>query len=392
MKLKSPDSKLSFQGACKLRRTMCPTVPELRSEERGGAPMKNQLGFSKTLKAILVVLVVAVFVQDQALGQGGAWVAKAPIPTPRLGIAVGVVNGVLYALGGSRFNEGQGSWETLATVEAYDPSTNSWTTRAPMPIPRVEFGVGVVDGILYVLGGYGSQIPNVARLDAYDPVRNTWTAKEPMPTPRHWLAVGAAKGALFAVGGWDLNRGGQTALVEAYDPTTNTWTTKSPMPTPRAELSVGVVNGILYAVGGSCCAPGHGSRIFGTVEAYDPATNQWTARSPMPTPRHRFAVGVANGVLYAVGGHKGTGGNVPTSEEYPTPTDVVEAYDPAKNVWTMKMSLPGTRNFVTLGSVNGILYAVGGTRWELDVSRSPTPHGPIKFLVDPITYAFRPLP
>jgi hypothetical protein len=208
-----------------------------------------------------------------------------------------------------------------------------------------------------------------------------------MPTPRDWYAVGVAKGILYAVGGW-----GPTGLVEAYDPATNRWTTKALMPTPRSMFGVGVVNGILYAVGGECCLPGHGSRVLGTLEAYDPTTNSWTGKAPMPTPRYLFAVAVANQLFYVVGGHKGSGGNVPTTTEYATPVDVVEAYDPIRNTWTTKTHLPGNRNFVGLGSVKGILYAVGGLRWEPNVISSPIPHGLIKFTEDPITYAFKPLP
>jgi N-acetylneuraminic acid mutarotase len=325
-----------------------------------------------------VTLLVVVSARDQVFGQGGRWTVKAPIPTPRGGLAVGVVNGILYAVGG-RVDQ-----EYLPTVEAYDPSTNSWTTKAPMPAPRGYLSVGVVDGILYALGGFGSQGPVSTRLDAYDPVRNTWKAKAPMPTPRDWYATGVAKGILYAVGGW-----GPTGLVEAYDPTTNNWTAKVPMPSSRSNLGIGVVDDILYAAGGECCLPGHGSRVLATLEAYDPTTNSWTTKAPMPTPRYGFAVAVANQVLYAVGGHKGSGGDIPTTTEYATPVDVVEAYDPIRNVWTTKTHLPGNRNLVGLGSVNGILYAAGGFRCAPYVTSSPLPHGPIECTLDPITYALK---
>ncbi len=340
-----------------------------------------------------------VFPRAQVFGQDGTWIPKTPIPTPRHGLAVGVVNGILYAVGGQIAHTGVGGYtEFLSTVEAYDPSTNSWTTKASMPTPRGGLTVGVVDGILYALGGYGSQTkPTLDTMDAYDPVRNTWTAEASMPTARGGVAVGVARGKLYAVGGWGTTTG-PTGLVEAYDPLTNRWTVKAPMPSPRVALGVGVVNGILYAVGGACCNPGHGSRILGTVEAYDPATNTWTTKAPMPTPRYYLAVGVANEILYVVGGHKGSGGNAPTTTEtgYATTVGVVEAYDPSKNVWTAKAPLPGNTNFVSLGSVNGILYAVGGAKW--------VPAGPdsyplcgsspacVKSVEDPITYAFKAVP
>src|SRR3989449_1194406 len=256
--------------------------------------MRSGVALWRTLLVTGVALVVVVVSgRDHVFGEGGTWIAKASIPTPRTGLAVGVVNGILYAVGGSITHFGVGGYtEFLSTVEAYNPSTNSWTTKAPLPTPRGELTVGVVDGIPYALGGHRSQTePTLDTMDAYDPVRNVWTAKAPMPTPRGGHAVGVAKGTLFTVGGWGVKTG-PTGLVEAYDPITNKWTAKASMPTPRVGLGVGVVNGMLYAVGGSCCNPGHGSRILDTVEVYDPTTDTWTAKAPLPTPMARPVVGV----------------------------------------------------------------------------------------------------
>src|SRR3989442_597350 len=131
------------------------------------------------------------------------------------------------------------------------------------------------------------------------PVCDCWTTKASMPTARNALAVGVIDGVLYAVGG--IGTGGAVATVEAYDPASNTWTTKAPLPTARHRLAVGVVNGILYAVGGSGNL-GNPPAVLATVEEYDPATNSWTTRASMPTARFDLAVGVVNGILYAVGG------------------------------------------------------------------------------------------
>jgi hypothetical protein len=70
------------------------------------------------------------------------------MPTPRQLLNAGVVNGIFYAVGGT-----QAGFSPLNTVEAYDPSTDTWSTKAPMPTARAELGVGVVNGILYAIGG-----------------------------------------------------------------------------------------------------------------------------------------------------------------------------------------------------------------------------------------------
>ncbi len=102
----------------------------------------------------------------------------------------------------------------------------------------------------------------------------------------------------------------------------------------------------------------------------------------MPTPRRNLAVGVANKVLYAVGGWREVSGG-----DLDVPVSVVEAYDSINNVWTTKAPLPRDRNGVGLGDVNGILYAVGGVIW------SPGgPGSPSKQVVDASTYAFMAAP
>src|SRR5438552_15893735 len=114
-----------------------------------------------------------------------------------------------------------------------------------------------------------------------------------MPTPRAKFAGCVAKGTLIAVRGRRGSpRDNLLGTVESYDQTSNVWAAKAPMPTARNSFAIGVVNGILYAVGGG----GSGSNVadawLSRVEAYDPSTNRWTAKAPMPTPRAGLGVGV----------------------------------------------------------------------------------------------------
>jgi N-acetylneuraminic acid mutarotase len=183
-----------------------------------------------------------------------------------------------------------------------------------MNTPRDSLGVGVVNGILYAVGG---QFPDQVALptnEAYDPTTNTWSVKANMPTARYQFAVGVINNILYAVGG----QNGSTlyATVEAYDPTTDTWSTKAPMPTARNALAVVVVNGILYAIGGSnsvaCGGP------CAVVESYNPTHNKWSTRGvpSLPTATDLLAAGVVNTTIYAMKGVAG-GNYVPTVESLP---------------------------------------------------------------------------
>ena len=72
------------------------------------------------------------------------------MPTARTAFAGAQVSDVVYAIGG--YNESAG-FNLLATVEAYDPVTNSWSTKAAMPTARQNLAAVAVNGIVYAIGG-----------------------------------------------------------------------------------------------------------------------------------------------------------------------------------------------------------------------------------------------
>ncbi len=288
--------------------------------------------------SVVLSLILLLLAHPVGLAQNGTWATKAPMPTARQVLGVGVVNGKLYAVGGTTSVTSSGS--DFSVVEVYDPVTDTWSTKAPMPTPRHGLAVAVINGVLYAVGGYSFNTCNcdLSTLEAYDPVSNTWSTKAPMPTAREGLVVGAINGVLYAVGG-SLN-GSNLSSVEAYNPVSNTWSTKAPMPTPTTGPAGDVVDGIFYVAGGA-----NSSGSLSTLQAYDPATDSWLTKTSMPTPHYLLGAGVANEIFYALGGYQ----NIAT----------VEAYDPRTDSWTGAPSMP-TGRIPGAGVVNGVLYAVGG--------------------------------
>ncbi|NIO40345.1 MAG: hypothetical protein GTO41_09190, partial [Burkholderiales bacterium] len=53
----------------------------------------------------------------------------------------------------------------------------------------------------------------------------------------------------------------------------------------RGALAAAVVNGRIHAVGGT----GPGRRNTSAHEVYDPGTDSWTQRAPLPTTRDHLA-------------------------------------------------------------------------------------------------------
>lgn len=223
----------------------------------------------------------------------GVWSSKALMPVARTSAQAVEAGGKIYVLGGFINNA-----TTLTTrVDVYDPATDSWGAPvAPMPTLRTTFGVGVIDGIIYAVGGANNS-GNLATVEAYDPGSDTWEAKTSMPTPQNYPAVDVIGGLLYAAGSAD----GNVSFV-AYDPSSDTWDSKPSLPTARFIPGAGVLGGRLYVVGGAT------SNTLNIVEIYDPSTNSWSAGPAMPTDRYGLGVGVIGGTLYAFGGATFTGG------------------------------------------------------------------------------------
>ena len=193
------------------------------------------------------------------------WNMRADMTTSRVGLAAAVdTQGHIYALGGYNL----GGSAILATVERYDTATNTWVARASMPTNR-EFLAAAAgnDGRIYAIGGITGGINYsavVATVEAYDPASDTWTTRASLPTARSHLAAAAGSdGRIYAFGGNSPNPN----AVDAYDPTSDTWTTRANMPTARSGPAAAVsTNGLIYVIGGNPSA----------VEAYDPLTDTWT--------------------------------------------------------------------------------------------------------------------
>ncbi len=273
------------------------------------------------------------------------WTSKANMLTPRGGIGVAALDGLIYAVGG--YN---GSY--LRTVEAYDPIADTWQARADMLSVRHQGALAAANGKLYALGGFAGWDPAeqaVNSVEEYDPATNTWTARASMAESRNSPAAATASDGRIYVAGGGNNTNAVMSSMEAYDPATDTWAPRASMPTARSMLAlVAAINGKLYAIGGSSAE----SLVFvRAVEEYDPATDTWTTKADLPVALTGLAaVGASNGKVYVMGGAIGDRLLV----------DTVFEYDPVSDAWTTCTSTTVARYVPGAAVANGKIYLVGG--------------------------------
>lgn len=259
-----------------------------------------------------------------------AWTPVAPMSTPREGPAAAVVDGTIYALGGHTTDG-----PVVASMESYDPATNTWTGRAPMSTARAGMAAAVIGNTIYVVGGNASHggAPVVAlnTVEAYDAVSNSWITPPPpaMLAARAFPAAAAVNGTLYVIGG------DATGSVEAYDGTA--WSMKAPMPGGGGLHRAVALNGLIYAVGGSPVE----------VKVYNPALDSWlrlTPSFPLPVSGH-FALAVLDGRLFAAGGN-----NLADN----TALSTLSAHRPPEATWWSNNSAVGRVNTFNSGSVQGV--------------------------------------
>ncbi len=323
----------------------------------------RMLPSARSARLIAVVLLALVVVVGLTICQAphrasaaptGPWASVAAITTPRVSLAAATGHdGLIYAVGGI-VPSGPPQGTPVNTVEAYNPSTGLWTTQPSMPTARGDLAAATgLDGRIYAIGGYLPPPANydVNTVEAYDPSSSTWSTVAPMPTARDGLvAVTGPDGHIYAIGG--ESNGTFVSTVEAYDPGTNTWTTLAPMPTPTWRMAATAgPDGRIYVFGGDTIVGG--SAVYlNTAEAYNPATNTWTSLAPMSTARFvPSAAAGPDGHIYAVGGYNTTNGLL----------NSVEAFDPSTGTWSAVASLATARyEMAAATDLNGNIYAISG--------------------------------
>ena len=272
-----------------------------------------------------------------------SWTRLEPMPTAREGLGVAVVDGKIYAIGGSA---GSGP---LDTNEMYDPATNTWVSKQPMPSARGRFGITVYQNKIYVMGG-ASQSRFTDANEVYDPATDTWETKASMPAGgRSELTVNAVNGKIYAIGGYFLGIYWiPSNLTEVYDPVTDTWTTNAEMPTAVYGCTSAVVDNKIYVIENS-----FSGSIHCLNQIYDTETDTWSYGQPVHTRVVEATATATTGVyapkrIYVIGG-----GEL-------SPTSLNQVYDPETDTWSLSTQMPTPRYSMGIAVVNDILYAIGG--------------------------------
>src|SRR5205807_9705914 len=126
----------------------------------------------------------------------------------------------------------------------------------------------VVGDKIVVFGGQASgQL--VPETDVFD--GKAWTTGPPLPTARDHLAGVSDGRYAYALGGRELSSDKNVNAVERVDPATGNWAAITPMPTPRGDAAAALIAGRIFMLGGE--TP---TSVLSTVESLDLRSLAWS--------------------------------------------------------------------------------------------------------------------
>ena len=99
------------------------------------------------------------------------WEESTPMQKPRRWLAAVNCNDVIYAIGGRC---GKESSTPTKSVEKFDPDYGRWVLVKEMNIERRAHAACVVDGKIYVVGGFDGTGVVVKAIECYDPLLDNW--------------------------------------------------------------------------------------------------------------------------------------------------------------------------------------------------------------------------
>ncbi|TVT99428.1 hypothetical protein EJB05_55200, partial [Eragrostis curvula] len=212
-------------------------------------------------------------------------------------------------------------------------------------IPFCGCAVGVVDGCIYVLGGF-SRASAMKHVWRYDPFVNLWQKVSSMSTGRAFCKTSLLNNKLYVVGGISKGKNGLMPLqsAEVFDPRTGVWTEVPDMTFSKAQalptaflaellkpIATGMTSyrGKLYVPQSLYSWP-----FFVDVggEIFDPETTSWAEMPvgmgegwPARQAGAKLSV-VLDGELYAL---------QPSSS---SDTAKIKIYDPQEDTWKIAVS------------------------------------------------------
>lgn len=206
------------------------------------------------------------------LQDGSSWEKVGSLSQGLQGLAAVHYDGKVCHFGGNHASNEAGTEAQMTSVQTarcFELATKSWTELPNLPEGRSSHGATVINGRVYVVGGWtlngaastGQFAENILALDLTKSDAK-WEAIE-APFQRRALGVAAVSGKLVIVGGMDAT-GEVSKRVDIYDTKTKEWQLGPEHPGDAFGIAVTGHGPLAYASGRE-----------GTVRSLRPGESEW---------------------------------------------------------------------------------------------------------------------
>ncbi|ELR59760.1 Kelch repeat and BTB domain-containing protein 5, partial [Bos mutus] len=230
---------------------------------------------------------------------------------------------------------------------AYDPAANEcYCASLSTQIPKNHVSLVTKENQIFVAGGLfynedNKEDPMSAYFLQFDHLDSEWLGMPPLPSPRCLPVNKSGASQHHVLGGGQMD-GERLTLLPSRS---FKWGESDPLPYAVYGHSVLSHMDLVYVIGGK----GSNRKCLNKMSVYDPKKFEWRELAPMKTPRSLFGATIHDGRIFVAAGVTDTG-----------LTSSAEVYSIADNKWAPFEAFPQERSSLSLVSLAGTLYAIGG--------------------------------
>lgn len=275
---------------------------------------------------------------------------------------------------------------TFVTSNAQDFTSINWGKAKGQPVSTHEVHGEVVNGKLYIFGGYDvDKKPDYSptkRSYVYDPVSNTWSAIANLPHTPNGPGFGGITHEglttdgtyIYFAGGYTSNSDGTgqlfgTKQVWRYDVKADSYDSLPDLPQELAAGQLRYLDGKIHYIGGANLAR-KDVAVHYALDLNNTGAG-WKLLAPILNPVNHPGSAVYNGKLYLIGGAHGQDENTVTQQ-------TVEVYEPTTDAWKEVANLPVARDHISSAVVvfGDRIIVIGGEKSHNIISNLVSAYSP----------------
>jgi N-acetylneuraminic acid mutarotase len=294
-------------------------------------------------KSLILILIMVFFGLSHSLisvdreDLSVEWSTSAPIPVAKDDFGVATIDGKIYIAGGMTGAEGT----PLDSMAVYHPHENDWEQLERLPIPLRSVRSVSIDKDLLVVGG-STEKEILSTVWSFDTNTRTWSEKAEVPLPIQGFGLISVESRVFAIGGYGGENGEYLDTVFEYDPVSDHWAPRQSMDIARTQHSVVELDGLIYVLGGL-----NDSGTLDSVEVYNPEADQWHSAVSLESPLESFGAVSESGKIHVL--HH----------------TIHYTYSPESGKMADLTPMPSSRHGFGVTVLDGVLYALGGCHENL---------------------------